>query len=138
MLLRAVCIVHIYGRRICLKEVTIFTILNHQCPYLLKFVDRPIVLDVEVMTDLIIKLRIRRMVFTKPLVDITRKIRTFNYDKCVYSCSSFSFILMITQIPYSRILRYPCTINVPRRWSMIHHEYFNSDRDLHNSLLLPK
>ena len=38
------------------------------CPYLLKFVD--IVLDVEVMTDLIIKLRIRRMVFTKPLVDI--------------------------------------------------------------------
>ena len=39
-----------------------------QCPYLLKFVD--IVLDVEVTTDLIIKLRIRRMVFTKPLVDI--------------------------------------------------------------------
>ena len=29
-----------------------------------------IVLDVEVTTDLIIKLRIRRMVFTKPLVDI--------------------------------------------------------------------
>ena len=39
-----------------------------QCPYLLKFVD--IVLNVEVTTDLIIKLRIRRMVFTKPLVDI--------------------------------------------------------------------
>ena len=38
------------------------------CPYLLKFVD--IVLDVEVTTDLIIKLRIRRVVFTKPLVDI--------------------------------------------------------------------
>ena len=38
------------------------------CPYLLKFVD--IVLDVEVTTELIINLRIRRMVFTKPLVDI--------------------------------------------------------------------
>ena len=31
---------------------------------------RYIVLDVEVTTDLIIKLRIRKMVFTKPLVDI--------------------------------------------------------------------
>ena len=41
---------------------------KNQCPYLLKFVD--IVLDVEVTTDLIIKLRIRRMVFTRPLVDI--------------------------------------------------------------------
>ena len=39
-----------------------------QCPYLLKFVD--IVLDVEVTTDPIIKLRIRTMVYTKPLVDI--------------------------------------------------------------------
>ena len=39
-----------------------------QCPYLLKFVD--IVLDIVVTTDLIIKLRIRRMVFTKPLEDI--------------------------------------------------------------------
>ena len=83
MLLRAVCIVHIYGRRICLKEVIIFTILNHQCPYLLKFVD--IVLDVEVTTDLIIKLRIRRMVFTKPLVDITRKIRTFKSTISAYT-----------------------------------------------------
>ena len=50
---------------------------SHQCPYLLKFVD--IVLGVEVTTDLIIKLRIRRMVFTKPLVDINVKF----YDKCV-------------------------------------------------------
>ena len=41
---------------------------KNQCPYLLKFVD--LVLDVEVTTDLIIKLRICRMVFTKPLVDI--------------------------------------------------------------------
>ena len=31
---------------------------------------RDIVLDVEVTTDQIIKLRIRRMVFTNPLVDI--------------------------------------------------------------------
>ena len=42
--------------------------VTHLCPYLLKFVY--IVLDVEVTTDLIIKLRIRRMVFTKPLVDV--------------------------------------------------------------------
>ena len=40
---------------------------GYQCPYLLKFVD--IVLDVEVTTDLIINLRICRIVFTKPLVD---------------------------------------------------------------------
>ena len=51
--------------------------ISDQCPYLLKFVD--IVLDVGVTTDLIIKLRIRRMVFTKPLVDINVKF----YDKCV-------------------------------------------------------
>ena len=44
-----------------------------QCPYLLKFVE--IVLDVEVTTDLIIKLRICRMVFTKPLADIHVKYK---------------------------------------------------------------
>ena len=42
-----------------------------QCPYLLKFED--IVLGVEVTTDQIIKLRIRRRVFTKPLVDVHAK-----------------------------------------------------------------
>ena len=46
----------------------LFVVFLDQCPYLLKFVD--IVLDVEDTTDLIIKLRIRRMVFTKPLLDI--------------------------------------------------------------------
>ena len=47
-----------------------------QCPYLLKFVE--IVLDVDVTTDLIIKLRIRRTVFTKPLVDIHVKYEVLN------------------------------------------------------------
>ena len=53
---------------VLVKEVFDLKEVRKQCPYLLKFVD--IVLDVEVTTDLIIKLRIRRMVFTKPLVDI--------------------------------------------------------------------
>ena len=41
------------------------------CPYLLKFVD--IVVDVEVTINLRTKLRICTMVFTKPLVDLDVK-----------------------------------------------------------------
>ena len=72
--LNTLCVFHGIGKTTNYNSVklstqaTVYRYLNAQCPYLLKFVD--IVLDVEVTTDLIIKLRIRRMVFTKPLVDI--------------------------------------------------------------------